>query len=84
MNPTPVGIDIAKSVFQVHYVDEETGEIVNRPIKRQKFLEHFANRSLCLIGIEACGGAQHWALNSPRWGISEADAGKVRQSVQRS
>ena len=44
MSPTPVGIDIAKTVFQVHYVDEETGEIVNRSIKRQKFLEHFANR----------------------------------------
>jgi len=61
MNLTPVGIDIAKSVFQLHYVDAETGEIVNRPIKRARFLEHFANRAPCLIGIEACGGAQHWA-----------------------
>jgi transposase len=61
MNLTPVGIDIAKSVFQLHYVDAETGEIVNRPIKRAKFLEHFANRAPCLIGMEACGGAQHWA-----------------------
>jgi len=61
MNLTPVGIDIAKSVFQLHYVDAETGEIVNRPIKRARFLEHFANRAPCLIGMEACGGAQHWA-----------------------
>jgi len=45
----------------VHYVDEETGEIVNKPIKRSKFLEHFANRTPCLIGMEACGGSQHWA-----------------------
>ena len=59
MNLTPVGIDIAKSVFQLHYVDAETGEIVNRPIKRARFLEHFANRAPCLIGMEACGGAQH-------------------------
>jgi transposase len=58
---TPVGIDIAKSVFQVHFVDQETGEIVNKPIKRAKFLEHFANRAPCLIGMEACGGAHHWA-----------------------
>jgi hypothetical protein len=43
MNLTPVGIDIAKRVFQLHYVDAETGEIVNRPIKRARFLEHFAN-----------------------------------------
>jgi transposase len=34
MKFTPVGIDIAKNVFQVHYVDEDTREIVNKPIKR--------------------------------------------------
>jgi transposase len=64
----PVGIDIAKAVFQVHYVDGETGEIVNRPIKRAKFLEYFANRAPCLIGMEACGGAQHWARALTRMG----------------
>ncbi|RQQ42976.1 IS110 family transposase [Burkholderia stagnalis] len=68
MNATPVGIDIAKSVFQVHYVDQETGEILNRPIKRAKFLEHFANRARCLIGMEACGGAHHWARQLMRLG----------------
>src|SRR5260370_15219895 len=61
MKLTPVGIDIAKAVFQVHYVDGATGEIVNKPIKRAKFLEYFANREPCLIGMEACGGAHHWA-----------------------
>lgn len=61
MKLTPVGIDIAKMVFQVHYVDEETGEIVNKPVKRAVFLEHFANRSSCLVGMEACGSAHHWA-----------------------
>jgi len=57
----PVGIDIAKSVFQVHYVDVETGEVVNRALRRSVFLEHFANRAPCLIGMEAGSGAQHWA-----------------------
>lgn len=61
MKATPVGIDIAKNVFQVHYVDEETGEIVSKQIKRTKFFEFFVNRSPCLIGMEACGGAHHWA-----------------------
>jgi transposase len=65
---TPVGIDIAKAVFQVHYVDPETGEIVNNQIKRAKFLEYFANRAPCLIGMEACGGAQHWARALIRMG----------------
>ncbi|MGF6483183.1 transposase [Paraburkholderia sp. JPY419] len=56
MNRTAVGVDIAKNVFQLHYIDQDTGEIVNKPIKRAKFLEHSANRAPCLIGMEACGG----------------------------
>lgn len=68
MKLTPVGIDIAKSVFQVHYVVEETGEIVNKPIKRGQFLEHFANRTACLIGMEACSGAHHWARQFKKMG----------------
>ena len=56
-----VGIDIAKRVFQLHWIDMETGEIVSLQLKREKFLEHFANRAPCLVGMEACGGAQHWA-----------------------
>ncbi|WP_281081956.1 IS110 family transposase [Variovorax paradoxus] len=38
-----------------------SGEIINMQLKRAKMLEHFANRQPCLIGIEACGGAHHWA-----------------------
>lgn len=56
-----VGIDIAKRVFQLHWIDMETGEVVSLQLKREQFLEHFANRQPCLIGMEACGGAQHWA-----------------------
>jgi transposase len=63
MNDTKavVGVDIAKQVFQVHEVDKTTGEIVSVQLKREKFLEYFTNRSACLIGMEACGGSQHWA-----------------------
>ncbi|WP_199545447.1 IS110 family RNA-guided transposase [Paraburkholderia kururiensis] len=61
MKYTTVGVDIAKNVFQLHWVDAGTGEIVNRQLKRAAFLEHFANREPCLIGMEACGGSQHWA-----------------------
>jgi len=56
-----VGVDTAKRVFQLHWIDQETGEIVSLQLKREKFLEHFANRAPGLIGMEACGGAQHWA-----------------------
>ena len=58
---TVVGIDTAKDVFQLHWVDADTGEILSKQVKRAKFLEHFVNRSPCLIGMEACGGSHHWA-----------------------
>jgi transposase len=56
-----MGLDIAKHVFQMHTVDMCTGEIVNMQIKRAKVLEHFVNKPSCLIAMEACGGAHHWA-----------------------
>lgn len=58
---TVVGVDTAKSVFQVYTVEQATGEVINKPIKRAQFLQWFANRPPCLIGMEACGGSQHWA-----------------------
>jgi transposase len=58
---TIVGVDTAKRVFQLHWVEMETGEMVSLQVKREKFLEHFANRAPCLIAMEACGGSQHWA-----------------------
>ena len=64
MNATPksvVGVDTAKNVFQVYTVDQETGEVINQQIKRVQFLRWFANRAPCLVGMEACGGSQHWA-----------------------
>ncbi|ALN78575.1 IS110 family transposase [Lysobacter antibioticus] len=58
---TIVGVDIAKNVFQLHWVEPSTGEIVNLRLKRAKFLDHFSNRRPCFVGMEACGGSQHWA-----------------------
>ena len=80
MKQTVVGIDIAKRVFQLHWIDIETGEIVSLQLKREKFLEHFANRQPCLIGMEACGGSQHWA----REFINDGSSGQiaVRQARQ--
>lgn len=58
---TVVGVDVAKRVFQLHWVERETGEMMSLQLKRARVLEHFATRAPCLIGMEACGGAQHWA-----------------------
>lgn len=63
-----VGVDLAKNVFQVYWVEPGTGEIRNVQIKRAKFLEHFVNREPCVVGIEACGGAQHWARELSKLG----------------
>jgi transposase len=68
MNRIVVGGDIAKRVFQLHWVEPGTGEVVSLQLKRERFLEHFANRSNCLIGMEACGGSQHWARTLQKLG----------------
>ncbi|EOS96106.1 transposase IS116/IS110/IS902 family protein [Erwinia tracheiphila PSU-1] len=68
MKPMPVGVDIAKNVMQIHYVDTETGEIFSKAIRRAKFLEFFTNQAPCCIGMEACGGAHHRARQLARLG----------------
>ena len=56
-----VGVDTAKRVFHLYWVDVETGEERSVRLSRAKFLRHFANRMPCLVAMEACGGTQHWA-----------------------
>jgi len=61
MNATTYGVDIAKNVFQVHWVDLASGEICRRKLTRAKFVEFFARREAGTVVMEACGGAHHWA-----------------------
>lgn len=61
MNATTFGVDIAKSVIQVHWVQHDTGEIHNKKLSRAKFADFFAVRQPARIAMEACGGAHHWA-----------------------
>jgi transposase len=58
---TTIGLDIAKSVFQVHGVDAGGQVIVRRQLKRRYVLTFFQKLSPCLVGIEACGSAHHWS-----------------------
>src|SRR5664279_3313213 len=55
-----IGLDIAKSVFQVHGVDGTGAVVIRRRISRTKMLYVFAGLSPCLVGIEACPSAHHW------------------------
>jgi len=61
MKVTTFGLDLAKRVFQLHWVDMETGEIHRRQLKRVQLMEFFANREPSLIAMEACGSAHYWA-----------------------
>ena len=61
MDVTTVGIDLAKSVFQVHGVDERGIPVVRRRLRRKKVLEFFSQLPPCLVGMEACAGAHYWA-----------------------
>jgi transposase len=61
MKLTTVGIDLAKNVIQVHGVDERGNVVLKKQLKRGQVASFFINVPACLIGMEACGGAQYWA-----------------------
>jgi len=61
MKITTVGIDLAKNVFQVHAVNEFGKTVIKRQLRRDQVAEFFVNLPSCLIGMEACGSAHHWA-----------------------
>uniref|UniRef100_E6QG54 Transposase of ISCARN5, IS110 family subgroup IS1111 n=1 Tax=mine drainage metagenome TaxID=410659 RepID=E6QG54_9ZZZZ len=58
---TTLGIDLAKNIFQLHGVDRHGKPVLRRTVTRGKLLETLANLPPCLVGLEACGGAHHWA-----------------------
>ena len=58
---TTVGLDLAKSVFQVHAADRDGRPVVRKKLRRGQVLVFFAGLSPCLIGLEACASAHYWA-----------------------
>src|ERR1700680_2504578 len=58
---TTIGLDIAKSVFQVHGVDAQGKVVIRRQLKRRYVLAFFKRLSPCLVGIEACATSHHWS-----------------------
>lgn len=61
MEITTIGLDIAKNVFQIHGVDGEGCVVLRRKVKRDQLLALLGDLKPCLIGIEACATAHHWA-----------------------
>jgi transposase len=58
---TTIGLDIAKSVFQVHGVDADGQVVIRRKLKRRYVLAFFQKLPACLVGIEACATSHHWS-----------------------
>lgn len=58
---TTIGLDIAKSVFQVHGVDGNGQVVIRRKLKRRYVLAFFQKLPACLVGIEACATSHHWS-----------------------
>lgn len=60
MKITTIGIDLVKSVFQVHGVDRRDKVVVRKQLRRNQVSAFFAQQSPCLVGMEACAGAHYW------------------------
>ncbi|MBA3323883.1 MAG: IS110 family transposase [Rhodobacteraceae bacterium] len=67
MKTTTIGLDLAKNVFQVHGVDE-ADRVLRKKLRRAEVLTFFGSLPPALVGIEACGGAHHWARELSKLG----------------
>ena len=65
---TTIGLDIAKSVFQVHGVDAEGKVVIRRQLKRRYVLAFFQKLPSCLVGIEACASSHYWSRELQKLG----------------
>ncbi len=65
---TTIGIDIAKRIFQVHGVDKNGKTVLKKKLMRDQVLIFMANLPKCLVGMEACGGANYWAREISKLG----------------
>jgi len=68
MDITTIGLDLAKSVFQVHGVNASGAVAVRKTLRRSQVLPFFAKLPPCLVGMEACGTSHHWARELIRLG----------------
>ena len=68
MKITTIGIDLAKTLFQIHGVDEHGKVVLRTQLKRKDMAKYFANLEPCLIGMEACGSAHYWARKLEGYG----------------
>lgn len=63
-----IGLDLAKQYFQVHGIDQRGKVVLQKKLTRHNLLKFFANLPQCVVGMEACGGAHHWARELEKLG----------------
>jgi transposase len=68
MQITTIGLDLAKSVFQVHGADAQGRVVVRKKLRREQVVAYFAALPPCLVGMEVCGGAHYWARRLREFG----------------
>ena len=77
---TTIGLDIAKSVFQVHGIDAQGKVIIRLQLKRRYVLAFFQKLPPCLVGIEACASCHHWSRQLQAPGQRYASCRRLMQS----
>jgi transposase len=68
MHVTTIGLDIAKNVFQFHGIDAEEKVVVRKQLRRSQVMAFFEALAPCLVGMEACATAHHWARELTKFG----------------
>ena len=68
MQITTTGVDLANEVFQIYGVDTHGKAVLRKQLRRNEMAKFFANLEPCLIGMEACGSAHHWARKLSAFG----------------
>ncbi len=68
MEVITIGIDLAKNIMHIHGVNKNGKTVLKKKVQRSDFLHFMANQPKCLVGMEACGGANHWAREITKFG----------------
>ncbi len=81
-----IGLDLAKSVFQVHGVDVAGETVIRGQLRRRQVLPFFRKQPTCLVGIEACATSHHWARELGTFGheVRIMPANYVKPYVKRN
>lgn len=81
-----IGVDLAKNVFQVHGIDGLGAVIIGRQLRRSQMLPFFKKQPPCLVGMEACATAHHWArlgaATGRAWPCGQVDAAQICEALR--